>query len=57
VETEPGDEELHAFVEAMLKNLDGRLREPDVIAETIREHRQMWLMVYRLSLDFEPGDS
>lgn len=57
MDTEPSDEGLHAFVDSMLSNLDGRLREPVVIDETIREHRKMWLMLYRLSLGFDPGDS
>jgi hypothetical protein len=57
VGAEPSDEELHAFVESMLSNLDGRLREPVVIDQTIREHRKMWLMVYRLSLGFETPDA
>jgi hypothetical protein len=57
VGAEPSAEELHAFVESMLSNLDGRLREPVVIDQTIREHRKMWLMVYRLSLGFETPDA
>lgn len=54
---EPSDEELHAFVDSMLSNLDGRLREPVVINEAIREHREMWLMLYRAGLGFDAHDS
>ena len=54
---EPSDEELHAFVDSMLSNLDGRLREPVVINEAIREHREMWLMLYRAGLGFDVHDS
>lgn len=52
----PSDEELRAFVDSMLSNLDRQLREPVVIDETIREHREMWVMLYRASLAFDPRD-
>jgi len=54
---EPSDEELRAFVDSMLSNLDRQLREPDVIDEAIREHREMWVMLYRASLRFDLRDS
>jgi hypothetical protein len=57
VETVPTDEELRAFVDSMLSNLDRRLREPDVIDEAIREHREMWVTLYRASLDFDGHES
>ena len=50
---DPTDEELRSFVDSMLSNLDKRIREPDVIDETIREHRDMWVMLYRSSLGFD----
>ena len=53
METEPSDEELRTFVGSMLSNLDGLLREPDVIDESIREHREMWVLLYRASLGFD----
>ena len=53
MDTEPSDEELHAFVGSMLSNLDRLLREPEVIDESIREHRDMWVQLYRASLSFE----
>lgn len=55
---EPGDEDLRAFVGSMLSNLDKRLREPAVIDESIREHREMWVLLYRASLGFDvrPAD-
>ena len=34
-----------------------RLRDPEVIDETIREHRDMWVMLYRASLDFDVHDA
>lgn len=49
----PSEEELRDFVEAMLSNLDGQLRESDVIEDAIREHREMWVMLYRASLGFD----
>ena len=57
METEPSDEELRAFVGSMLSNLDRLLREPSVINETIREHREMWVQLYRASLGFDVADS
>ena len=49
MDTEPSDEELRAFVASMLSNLDRLLREPHVIDEAIREHREMWVLLYRAS--------
>jgi hypothetical protein len=57
VGTEPSDEDLRAFVESMLSNLDRYLRDPAVIDESLREHREMWVMLYRASLDFDLHDS
>lgn len=51
MEKNPSDEELRAFVESMLSNLDRRLREPEVIDEAIRAHREMWTLLYRASSD------
>jgi hypothetical protein len=53
----PNDDELLAFVDLMLSNLDPHLREPHVLAQSISEHREMWLMLYRASLDFDDGES
>ena len=55
--TEPSNEELRAFVGSLLSNLDRILREPDVIDEAIREHREMWVRLYRTSLGFDVRDS
>lgn len=57
MQPEPTDEELRAFVDSMLSNLDRRLREPEVIDEAVREHREMWVMLYRASLRFDARDS
>lgn len=57
MDTEPSDEQLRAFVDSMLSNLDKVFREPDVIDESIREHREMWVMLYRASLGFDVHDS
>lgn len=53
MDTSPNDEELRAFVESMLSNLDKQLREPEVIDQTVREHRDIWVMLYRASLGFD----
>lgn len=52
---EPSDAELLAFVDSMLSNLDRGLREPDVLEQAISDNREMWLMLYRLSREFEDG--
>ena len=57
MDTESSDEELRAFVSSMLSNLDRLLREPDVIDEAIREHRETWVTLYRASLGFDAPDS
>lgn len=54
---EPSDDELLEFVNLLLSNLDPELREPDVLAEAVRDRREMWVMLYRLSHGFEDGDS
>lgn len=55
MEQRPSDEELRSFVESMLSNLDKQLREPDVVDATLREHREMWVMLYCASLGFDVG--
>jgi hypothetical protein len=57
VDAAPSHEELHAFVDSLLSNLDRGLREPAVIDEAIGEHPEMWLMLYRASLEFDARDS
>ena len=49
----PTDDELRAFIEMMLSNLDRQLREPEVIEEALRTHRDMWEVLYRASADLE----
>lgn len=53
----PSDDELLAFVDALLSNLDRQLREPQVLAQAIGDHREQWLMLYRASLELEDGES
>jgi hypothetical protein len=56
VDTEPTDDELRAFIGAMLSNLNKALREPEVLDEAIRDHRDMWVMLYRANLDADALD-
>ena len=53
---EPTDDELLEFVDLLLSNLDRELREPDVLAEAVRDKREMWVMLYRASHGFEDGE-
>lgn len=56
MDIEPTHEELRAFINAMLSNLDKGLREPEVIDEAIRDFRDMWVTLYRASLGTDvPG--
>ena len=48
----PTDDELRAFVESMLSNLDKRLREPEVIEDAVRSQRDMWVSLYLASFGF-----
>ncbi len=52
---DPSEEELRAFVGSMLSNLDMLLREPEVIDQSIREHRDMWVRLYRAGMGFDAG--
>ena len=56
MDPEPTEEDLRAFVRSMLSNLDGLLREPEVVDESIREYREMWVLLYRASLGFDVAD-
>ena len=53
MDKEPSDEELRAFVDPTLSNLDKHLREPAVIDDSLGERRAMWVMLYRASLGFD----
>jgi hypothetical protein len=44
-------------VGSILSNLDRHLREPAVIDEAIRERREMWVMLFRVSSGFDRHDS
>jgi hypothetical protein len=57
VDSEPSDEELREFVGSMLSNLDRLLREREAIDEAVREHREMWVMLYRASSGTAFADS
>jgi len=57
VALEPSDDELLEFVDLMLSNLDRELREPDVLAKAVSDNREMWVMLYRASHEFEDGES
>ena len=54
--SDPTEEELRAFIESMLSNLDKQLREPEVIDEALRDHREMWELLYRASAGFDVRD-
>ena len=51
--SDPTDDELLVFVQAMLSNLDGQLREPAVVAQAISDNRAQWVMLYQASLQLE----
>ena len=53
---EPTDEQLLEFIDAMLSNLDREMRDPEVLAESLRERREMWVDLYRVSHWVEDSD-
>lgn len=53
---EPTDEELLEFIDLMLSNLDRELRAPDVLAEALRDRRELWVMLYQVSHWIEDSD-
>ena len=57
MDTEPTDEELRAFIGAMLSNVDRLMADPEVIDDAMREHRDMWVLIYRASRGFDISDS
>lgn len=57
MEADPSDDELRAFAASLLGELAEPLREPEVLDETVRERRELWLMLYRVSQGFDLPDS
>jgi hypothetical protein len=53
VAVEPTDEELLAFVQALLSDLGEELRKPAVLSEAIAQNRQHWVTLYRANLDLD----
>ena len=43
---EPGDEDLVAFAESLLKNVSPHLRARHVLEVAIEQHRATWLTLY-----------
>ena len=56
MDTAPSDDELRAFIRGTLADVDNLLREPDIVDETIRDHRALWVMLYRVSRGSDPSD-
>lgn len=56
MDTQPTNEELRAFIDAMLSNVDRGLREPEVLDEVIRNQRDMWVRLYRASVGADVVD-
>lgn len=56
MDVKPTEQELRDFINAMLSNFDKSLREPEIIDETIRDHRGMWEMLWRAGIGTDtPG--
>ena len=56
----PSDDELLAFADLMLRKLPelpGELTEPQALAQAISEQRELWVTLYRTSLEFDEGES
>jgi hypothetical protein len=46
--TEPTMDELRAFAVRLLSDMRELVAEPDTLDEAIQEHRDLWLMLYRV---------
>ena len=51
--SDPSNEQLLAFADSLLQNLGPHLRERAVLEEAVGHHRDLWLMLYQASSDFE----
>ncbi len=56
MDTEPTNGELRVFIDAMLSNVPKGIREPEVLDEAIRHHRDMWVELYRAGVDPDTVD-
>ena len=53
---DPTDEELLAFADSLLVNLGEQLRAPSVLAEAVRVNRDLWLLLYHTSHEFDESE-
>jgi hypothetical protein len=53
----PTEDELLAFVDALLSNLSPELREPEALTQAIRDNRDMWVMLYHVTVEPDDGES
>ena len=52
----PTDDELLAFADSLLADLGDQLREPAVLAESIRDHRAFWATLFEVSRRVEDSE-
>lgn len=57
MDTDPSNEELHAFVGSLLSNFKQLVSDDGVIEQAIGEHREMWVLLYRASQGFTIPDA
>ena len=53
---EPTDEQLLAFAESLLQNVESALRDRAVLEEAIEKHRATWLKLYEAGKDLGTAD-
>jgi hypothetical protein len=46
----PTEDELLALADALLSNLSPELREPEALTQTIHDNRDLWVMLYDVSV-------
>lgn len=46
---DPTDDELIRFAESLLGDLGAHLREPSVLADSVRDHRHLWVTLFQLT--------
>ena len=49
---EPSETELARWVQARLGQMGGSFLDPEVLADTLAEHRDLWLSLYEIDREF-----
>ena len=53
--TEPTDSELVRYIMARFKQVGAMFAEPEAVAEALRFNRDLWVQLYDIDREFDPG--